>query len=38
MKVYDGASVSDGCQMVYDGVGKLNREGLSDREDGIDGV
>jgi hypothetical protein len=28
MKVYDGASVSDGCQMVYDGVGRLNREGF----------
>ena len=27
MKVYDGASVSDGCLMVYDGVGRLNREG-----------
>jgi hypothetical protein len=21
MKVYDGRNVSDGCQMVYDGVG-----------------
>ena len=38
MKVYDGASVSDGCQMVYDCVGRLNREGLSDGEDGTDGV
>ena len=38
MMVYDGGSVSDGCQMVYDGVGWLNREGLSDGEDGTDGV
>ena len=30
--------MSDGCQMVYDGVGWLNREGLSDGEDGTDGV
>ena len=36
--VYDGRSVSDGCQMVYDGVGWLYREGLSDGEDGKDGV
>ena len=36
--VYDGRSVSDGCQMVYDGVGWLYREGLSDGEDGTDGV
>ena len=36
--VYDGRNVSDGCQMVYDGVGRLNREGLSDGEDGTDGV
>jgi hypothetical protein len=28
--VYDGRSVSDGCQMVYDGAGWLYREGLSD--------
>jgi hypothetical protein len=40
--VYDGRNVSDGCQMVvrwcmmvYDGVGRLNREGLSDGEDGV---
>ena len=26
------------CQMVYDGVGWLYREGLSDGEDGTDGV
>jgi hypothetical protein len=26
------------CQMVYDGVGRLYREGLSDGEDGTDGV
>ena len=26
------------CQMVYDGVGRLNRERLSDGEDGTDGV
>jgi hypothetical protein len=27
------------CMMVYDGVGRLNREGLSDGEDdGTDGV
>ena len=32
--VYNGQSVSDGCQMVYDGVGWLYREGLSDGEDG----
>ena len=38
MMVYDGRSVSDGCQMVYDGVGWLYREGLSDVEDGTDGV
>ena len=38
MMVYDGGSVSDGCQMVYDGVGWLYREGLSDGEDGTDGV
>ena len=25
-------------RMVYDGVGWLNREGLSDGEDGTDGV
>jgi hypothetical protein len=36
--VYDGRSVSDACQMVYDGVGWLFREGLSDGEDGTDGV
>jgi hypothetical protein len=36
--VYDGRNVSDGCQMVYDGVGWLYREGLSDGEDGTDGV
>ena len=36
--VYDGPSVSDGCQMVYDSVGWLYREGLSDGEDGADGV
>jgi hypothetical protein len=36
--VYDGASVSDGCQMVYDGVRWLYREGLSDGDDGRDGV
>ena len=35
MKVYDGRNVSDGCQMVYDGVRWLYREGLSDGEDGI---
>jgi phage major head subunit gpT-like protein len=34
----DGRNVSDGCQMVYDGVGWLCREGLSDGEDGTDGV
>ena len=28
--VYDGRSVSDGWQMVYDGVRWLYREGLSD--------
>ena len=33
-----GRSVSDGCQMVYDGVGWLYREELSDGEDGTDGV
>ena len=38
MMVYDGRNVSDGCQMVYDGVGLLHREGLSDGEDGTDGV
>ena len=38
MKVYDGRNVSDGCQMVYDGVRRLYREGLSDGEDGTDGV
>ena len=38
MMVYDGRSVSDGCRMVYDGVGWLYREGLSDGEDGTDGV
>jgi hypothetical protein len=38
MMVYDGRSVSDGCQMVYDGVGWLYMEGLSDGEDGTDGV
>ena len=38
MMVYDGRNVSDGCQMVYDGVGRLNRAGLSDGEDGTDGV
>ena len=38
MMVYDGRSVSDDCQMVYDGVGWLYREGLSDGEDGTDGV
>jgi hypothetical protein len=38
MMVYDGRSVSDGCQMVYGGVGWLYREGLSDGEDGKDGV
>jgi hypothetical protein len=36
--MYDGRSVSDGCQMVCDGVGWLYREGLSDGEDGTDGV
>jgi hypothetical protein len=36
--VYDSPSVSDGCQMVYDGVGWFYREGLSDGEDGADGV
>ena len=36
--VYDGRSVSDACQLVYDGVGWLYREGLSDGEDGTDGV
>jgi hypothetical protein len=30
--VYDCRNVSDGCQMVYDGVGWLYREGLSDGE------
>ena len=30
MMVYDGRSVSDGCQMVYDGVRWLYREELSD--------
>ena len=30
--------MSDGCQMVYDGVVWLNREGLSDGEDDTDGV
>ena len=30
--------MSDDCQMVYDGVGWLYREGLSDGEDGTDGV
>jgi hypothetical protein len=34
MMVYDG----EVCQMVYDGVGRLNREELSDGEDGTDGV
>jgi hypothetical protein len=38
MMVDDGRSVSDGCQMVYVGVGWLHREGLSDGEDGTDGV
>jgi hypothetical protein len=38
MMVYDGRSVSDGCQMVYVDVGWLHREGLSDGEDGTDGV
>jgi hypothetical protein len=38
MMVYDGRSVPDGCQMVYDGVRWLYREGLSDGEDGTDGV
>jgi uncharacterized protein (DUF3820 family) len=33
--VYDGRSVSDGCQMH--GVRWLYREGLSDGEDGYDG-
>jgi hypothetical protein len=28
MMVCDGRSVSDGCQMVYDGVGWLYREGF----------
>ena len=40
--VYDGRSVSDGCQMVcqmvYDGVVWLYREGWSDGKDGTDGV
>ena len=36
--VYDGRSVSDGCQMVYHGAGWLYRKGLSDGEDGTDGV
>jgi hypothetical protein len=36
--VYYGRNVSDGCQMVYDDVGRLNREGLSDGEGGTDGV
>ena len=36
--VHDGRIVSDGCQMVYDGIGWLYREGLSDGEDGTDGV
>ena len=31
----DGRSVSDGCKMVYNGVGWLYREGLSDGEDGV---
>jgi hypothetical protein len=35
---YDGRRVSDGCLMVYDGVGWLYMEGLSDGEDGTDGV
>ena len=35
MMVYDGPSVSDGCQMVYDGVWWLYREGLSDGADGV---
>ena len=38
MMVYYGRSVSDGSQMVYDGIGWLYREGLSDGEDGTDGV
>ena len=38
MKVYDGRKLSDGCQMVYDGVRWLYMEGLSDGEDGTDGV
>ena len=38
MMVYDGRSVSHGCQMVYDGVGWLCREGLSDGEDSTDGI
>jgi hypothetical protein len=38
MKVYDGRSVSDGCQMVYDGVRWLYREGLSDGEDSTNGL
>jgi hypothetical protein len=38
MMVYDGRNVSDGYQMVYDGVVWLYREGLSDGEDGTDGV
>jgi hypothetical protein len=38
MMVYDGRSVSDGSQMVYDGVGWLYREELSDGEYGTDGV
>ena len=29
MMVYDGRSVSDGCQMVYDGVRWLYREGFA---------
>ena len=33
--MFDGPSVSDGCQMVYDGVRWLHREGLSDGEDGV---
>ena len=36
--VYDGRNMSDGCQMVYDGVRWLYREGLSGGEDGTDSV
>ena len=36
--VYDGRNVSDGFQVVYDGLRWLYRAGLSDGEDGTDGV